>query len=144
MKVRTLVGRLAGEIVDMEYVDAQNCIANGTACLPEDAPKVKGLRASSAAEVPELPFGVVPTIDAGVDVEVEVEVAETGTATVEIEAETVLEGMARESADKVSVPSNWNILSATERRDIAEKISGVRPKTGKAADAIIKDYLAAQ
>lgn len=44
MKVRQLVGRLAGHIVDMPYHVAQACLANGTAVHPDqEVTNVRGL-----------------------------------------------------------------------------------------------------
>lgn len=44
MLVRQLIGPLAGEVVEMPYHVAQNCLAAGTVCLPDASPAVKGLR----------------------------------------------------------------------------------------------------
>jgi hypothetical protein len=44
MLVRTLVGRMAGQLVDMPYAVAQSNIAAGTAALPDAIPRVKGLK----------------------------------------------------------------------------------------------------
>lgn len=50
MLVRQLVGRYAGEIVEMPHLEAQACLATGTAALPDDheaAKRVKGLKMPS-------------------------------------------------------------------------------------------------
>ena len=44
MLVRTLVGRLAGQIVDLPVLEAQAALANGTAVKPDETPKVHGLK----------------------------------------------------------------------------------------------------
>ena len=45
MKVRQLVGRFAGRIIEMPHHIAQACLSNGTAALPDgDMPKVRGLK----------------------------------------------------------------------------------------------------
>ena len=44
MLVRQLIGPYAGQIQEMPFTVAQNCIATGTACLPDDSPRVKGLK----------------------------------------------------------------------------------------------------
>lgn len=45
MKVRQLVGRFAGCIIDMPFHVAQACLSNGTAALPDGVlPKVRGLK----------------------------------------------------------------------------------------------------
>ncbi|GEM_PF-3589151 len=51
MKVRQLVGRLAGQIVDMPYAEATSCVGCGTAAWPEDTPRVKGLNIPTPAPV---------------------------------------------------------------------------------------------
>lgn len=45
MKVRSMVGRHYGEIVDMPYHVAQACLANGTALHPDAPVKVRGAKA---------------------------------------------------------------------------------------------------
>lgn len=44
MLVRQLVGPLAGQIVDLPYHVATGCLAVGTACLPDETPKVRGMK----------------------------------------------------------------------------------------------------
>jgi hypothetical protein len=55
MLVRTLVGRLAGQIVDLPVLEAQAALANGSAVKPDETPKVHGLKLTpepkTAAEV---------------------------------------------------------------------------------------------
>lgn len=43
MRVRQLIGRYAGQVVDMDPVAAQNCVVAGTAAWPDDPVHVKGL-----------------------------------------------------------------------------------------------------
>lgn len=44
MLVRQLIGPYAGQLQEMPFTVAQSCIATGTACLPGDTPRVKGLK----------------------------------------------------------------------------------------------------
>lgn len=44
MKVIQLVGRFAGQEVDLPYAEAQACLAGGTVVLPDETPRVKGLK----------------------------------------------------------------------------------------------------
>lgn len=55
MLVRQLVGRNAGEIVDLPYAVATACLSNGTVC-PADAepPRVRGAELALSVQ-PELP-----------------------------------------------------------------------------------------
>lgn len=43
MLVRQLVGRFAGQIIEMPYHVAQSCLANGTAALPDAEVRIRGL-----------------------------------------------------------------------------------------------------
>lgn len=42
---------------------------------------------------------------------------------------------------RVDVPSDWRDLHWKVRQKIAEEIAGIRPRNGKAANAIIEDYV---
>lgn len=59
MFVRQLVGRLAGQIIDMPFTVAQSCIASGTAVLPDAPVNVKGLEIPQPVPVAEVPKPVV-------------------------------------------------------------------------------------
>lgn len=43
MLVRQLTGRLAGQVIDMPFAEAQACLANGSVAPPEEQPRVRGL-----------------------------------------------------------------------------------------------------
>ena len=60
MLVRQLMGPYAGQLVEMPYPVAQNCIACGTAADPDDhaaAASVKGLKIMDPAPAVEIPDG---------------------------------------------------------------------------------------
>jgi hypothetical protein len=54
MLVRQLVGRFAGQIIEMPFHVAQSCLANGTAALPDAEVRVRGFEvAAPPSEEPE-------------------------------------------------------------------------------------------
>ena len=54
MKVRQLVGRFAGQIVDMPYHVAQACLATGTAALPDkEVTNIRGMKIRAGIEAAE-------------------------------------------------------------------------------------------
>lgn len=55
MKVRQLVGRFAGQIVDMPFHVAQSCVSAGTAAWPDEPVRVRGLTADGKPIVPPKP-----------------------------------------------------------------------------------------
>ncbi len=55
MLVRQLIGPYAGQLQEMPFTVAQNCIATGTACLPDDSPRVKGLKIAAPEPMADAP-----------------------------------------------------------------------------------------
>lgn len=58
MKVRQLVGRFAGKVIDMPYHVAQSCLAAGTVEHPDRPVRVRGLDAEGKPVPPPEPRGV--------------------------------------------------------------------------------------
>lgn len=44
MLVRQLIGPYAGQIIEMKFTDAQNCLVAGTACAPDDTATPRTVR----------------------------------------------------------------------------------------------------
>jgi hypothetical protein len=66
MKVLQLVGRFAGQIIDLPYHEAQNCLACGTAADPEKTlPRMHGLTVNATKEEPPAPPAPPQPVDRG-------------------------------------------------------------------------------
>lgn len=107
---------MAGQVVDMPYAVATSCISNGTACLPEDDHKVRGLLKVPASELEE-------AVETGGMVEVEGAVEDTKT----------------KAGKAVSIPENWRNLPWFTQKSLAQKISGGPVSNKSAAVKIIAD-----
>ncbi len=59
MKVIQLVGRLAGQEIELPYAEAQACLAAGTVTLPDQPVRMKGIELPKTKSVETLPVETV-------------------------------------------------------------------------------------
>jgi len=57
MLVKQLVGRYAGQIVDLPYAEATACLAAGTVCKPDETPRIRGAHMDAPASENTVPAG---------------------------------------------------------------------------------------
>lgn len=165
VKVRQLVGRQAGEIIELEQSIAESCIACGTAAVPGEEPVVRGtkfdkplpnamvpeeLKAAAAPEEPKAETEVQPDLEpeeaapeAATEPEEAIEAeGEADEAAVDQEAseEAAAEEEAEESSE-IEIPEDWRSLNGNTRRQIAGQIYGESVSTASEADVIIAAHL---
>lgn len=149
MKVRQLVGRLAGHIIDMPKTVAETCIANGTAAHIGREPRIRGLTLQPVAPKPEavkMPALMNAEVsggraqpaaeDRGPMVEAVVDEDETAT-----EDEAAQEPVGNSEVGIV-IPEDWREFSAVRRKWLASQIAGEKFARVADADAAIEAHLA--
>lgn len=119
IRVMQLIGRYRGQIVEMPFAVAQACIANGTACRPEDADKMK-LR-GAAAEVAKAEAVDTPAQDP-------VEIEQIGEVTT---------GADVAASHETVIPANWRDLHWKQRVKLANDL-GYEVENATDADAALE------